>query len=85
MPYKVIIIHVDFSFAKSNLPKSTFIVLSIFSFTGLTGDGTCASCDSGYIGANCDMSLVALLVPTIIGIILLAGCLYLLAQYFIAQ
>jgi len=62
-----------------------FLHILISNLTGLTGDGTCASCNSGYLGANCDISLVALLVPTIIGIILLAGCLYMLANYFIAQ
>jgi len=52
---------------------------------GQSGDGTCKSCNSGYVGANCDISLVALLIPTIIGVVLLSVCLYMLAQYFIAQ
>jgi len=52
---------------------------------GLTGDGKCSKCDSGYIGANCDISLVALCVPSIIGGLLLIAGAYFAAQFFIKR
>ncbi|XP_057301021.1 uncharacterized protein LOC130635645 isoform X2 [Hydractinia symbiolongicarpus] len=50
---------------------------------GLAGDGTCTTCDSGYIGGNCDISLVALILPTMTGFIVLVVGLYFLVKYFI--
>ena len=35
-------------------------------FTGQGGTGTCSSCSSGYAGANCDVSIPLVVIPTFI-------------------
>lgn len=66
--------------------ESPSIVVFHFAFIlGLTGDGYCSKCNSGYIGSNCDISLVGLCVPTIIGSILLIVGLYFAAQFFVKR
>jgi len=52
---------------------------------GKTGDGKCVSCSAGYIGVNCDTSLVTICLPTIIGCGLLAVGLFFLTQLFIKR
>lgn len=33
---------------------------------GQFGDGTCSSCDGGYAGANCEVSIPLVVVPTVV-------------------
>lgn len=46
---------------------SHFSVIRIIA--GQFGDGTCSSCDGGYAGANCEVSIPLVVVPTVVVVI----------------
>ena len=35
-------------------------------YSGQSGNGACSSCDGGYAGANCDVSILLVVVPTVL-------------------
>ncbi|XP_002168100.2 uncharacterized protein LOC100197876 isoform X1 [Hydra vulgaris] len=52
---------------------------------GVAGDGTCSKCNPGYTGANCNISLVALILPLIIGLVLSGLGIFFLARFLIKR
>lgn len=50
----------------TNLSLSSSIQSLSLPSLGQTGNGACSSCDSGWAGANCDVSIPLVVVPTVI-------------------
>lgn len=41
----------------------------VYVSVGQSGNGACSSCDGGYAGANCDVSIPLVVVPTLVVVI----------------
>lgn len=53
--------------------------------TGRSGDGHCTSCDSLYIGTDCNTNLLAIALPTVFGGIFLIAIVVLVARWYIKR
>ena len=55
------------------------------SIPGQNGNGECSVCDSGYMGANCDLSIPLVVIPTVLAVFALVTAIVIFAVWYLRR
>ena len=58
---------------------------SLYVCAGQSGNGGCSSCDAAYAGANCDVSISLVVVPTLVVVIGSLSAIIIFAVWYIKR
>ena len=62
-----------------------YMVQNLVCHTGQTGTGTCSSCDSGYAGSNCDVSIPLVVVPAVFVVVVCIGAIIMFIMWYMKR
>ncbi len=54
-------------------------------FLGSSGTGLCSECYSSYAGANCDISVPAVIIPSLLIMAVLATAIFFLSSWYLKR